>query len=95
MEKVLKEEKQSKDRIMNDFKEMMAKEKERSEKLLKEETQRVKDMAGWQKDKMETMYKSEISSLKVALDQLKNTQTKEKQTKPQSNAADRRRIEEL
>lgn len=44
---MLKEEKQSKDRIMNDFKEMMAKEKERSEKLLKEETQRVKDMAGW------------------------------------------------
>lgn len=35
LEKVLKEEKQSKDRIMNDFKEMMAKEKERNEKLLK------------------------------------------------------------
>lgn len=60
----MREEKEAKSKVMSDVKEMMEKERDKNEKILKEETERVKKMNDWEKQKLETTYQSEIERLK-------------------------------
>lgn len=74
---------------------MMAKEKEQNEKLLREEVQRVKEMANWEKEKMETMYKSEITSLKNQLESMRSQQQTNAREDPYANNYEKRRVQDL